>query len=310
VLTESRTPHIEKLIQELSTVEGLEVVSVNRILDCDATAVTKKVVDDDVKIEKLTDPRLELFNKFAKTLDSRNVSNALKHLSALKSIAESGDPEAHHIVLEDDILAGAHWSDALLACLQNLPEGYDIVALGIPGSSEAQFQLASNLYEVLPCCDSYLVSADAASKLSRAFKPIRFITNVHLSYLAKTLKLDVYLHKPNMFLDGSKYGAFISTLTPGNQLILNREYIEAKNALDKPEGKLDERVRKALYENPHSLHPDFKHLQALYEWRKNGPAAAEPVFKDALACYDANNALITNESQFLRDYIRLHAEIQ
>nr|WRJ69848.1 hypothetical protein TetV2_00403 [Oceanusvirus sp.] len=310
-LTEARTPHIEKLIRDISEVEGLEVVSVNRVADGDSTAVTKKVVDEDVKIEKLTDPRLESFNKFAKTLDPRNVSNALKHLAALKAASESAhDGSVMHLVLEDDVLAGAQWSEALLSCLRNLPSGCDVVALGIPGNSEAQFQLAGNLYDVLPCCDSYLITKEAAAKLARAFKPIRFITNVHLSYLARSLKLAVYLHKPNVFLDGSKYGAFISTLTPGNQLILNRAYIEGKNALADPENKLDEGVRKALFDNPHSLHPDFKHLQAMYEWKKSGAAAAEPLFEDALASYDANNALVTNESPFLRDYIRLHAFIQ
>ena len=43
---------------------------------------------------------------------------------------------------------------------------------------------------------------------------VRFITNVHLSYLVKSLKLNVYLHKPNVFLDGSKYEAFIHAPRP------------------------------------------------------------------------------------------------
>ena len=34
------------------------------------------------------------------------------------------------------------------------------------------------------------------------------------------------------------------------------------------------------------------------------------MFREALAVYDANNALVSNESPFLRDYIRLYAELQ
>ena len=308
-VTEYRGEHIERIVAEISAAEGVEVVSVNRVYDSEATAVTPEVVERDVKLEKL-EGRLDAFNKYTRTLDARNVSNALKHLAALNGVS---NPDAFHIVLEDDVLLSSTWAKALAACLRSLPADYDIVALGIPGAKEG-FQPSAELYEVLPCCDSYLVSPKAAEKLRRAFKPVRFAANVQLGYLAKAFDLNVYLHNPNVFLDGSKYGAFVSTLTPTNHLVLNRAYVEARKALNEaaPDVALDADLdlKKSIFDNPHAEHPDFKHLQALYEWRTSGAAAAEPVFKAALEAYDAGGALVNSESQFLRDYIQLHAELQ
>jgi hypothetical protein len=313
-VTEYRGEHIERIVAEISAAEGVEVVSVNRIVDCDATAVTPEVVERDVKLEKL-EGRLDAFNKYTRTLDARNVSNALKHLAAMSGVvnASAKANDAFHIVLEDDVLLSSTWAKALAACLRSLPADYDLVSLGIPGSKEG-FQHACELYEVLPCCDSYVVSPKAAEKLMRAFKPVRFATNVQLGYLAKAFDLTVYLHNPNVFLDGSKYGAFVSTLTPTNHLVLNRAYVEARKALNEvaPDVALDADLdlKKSIFDNPHAEHPDFKHLQALYEWKTGGAAAAEPVFKAALDAYDAGGALVNSESQFLRDYIKLHAELQ
>ena len=90
---------------------------------------------------KLTDPP-GLVYPFAKTL-TRNVSNSLKHLHALKASRRPATP-THHIVLEDDALAGDGWADALKSCLESRPEDADLVMLGIP-DSQAEFQSASGL---------------------------------------------------------------------------------------------------------------------------------------------------------------------
>lgn len=309
--TSARDQHRQNVCHELQ--KEFEGSTVTVIEEFDADTITREVSQNHVKIEKLTDPRTEAFNKYTKPIDVRNLSNAMKHQSALKKIAEaSEEPNTYNLVVEDDVLMGANWPSALRACVHEMPKDCDMVMLGIPGNSSERFQPASSVHEAIPCIDSYIVTKKAADTLSRSFFPVRFITNVHISYLAKTMNINIYLVKPNVFLDGTKYGSFVSTLTPGNQLFLNRDYVHAKAALsDNPAVNVpDKEVRALLYDTQLSGHPDFKHLQALFEWKTAGAESAVEKFKEAIALYDANNAMVTNESPALRDYIRLHKDLQ
>ena len=309
-MTAARRPHCEVFVEQLKRAHEVEW---RFVTEAEPGEITGEFVANSIRLEQQTDPRLERYNKYSKPLNVRHVSNARKHLAALKRVADSAAPDGTvYLVLEDDILATNNWLENLERVVEEAPADRDLVALGIPSNSTTTQELGDP-YEVFPCCDSYMVTKKAAEKLAAAFLPLRYVTNVHLAYLARTLKLRAYLGHPIVFLDGSKYGGFISVLNAGNQLILNSTYMGARrqlvdeNATD-PE-KLDDILR-SLESSPFKQHPDFMHMQALAEWRKNGAAAAVDRFKAALDTYKINQALVNSESQFLRDYISLHRDTQ
>ncbi|AUF82736.1 hypothetical protein TetV_654 [Tetraselmis virus 1] len=308
-LTENRATHYEDSV--FLVLNNLYDVKITKITDHDFDTITKEIVDSSVKLENLSDPRLSSFNKYTKTLDVRNLSNALKHKQALQNIVKYNSDhqsDTFHLVLEDDILTGNNWKENLSSCLQQLPSDADMVFLGVPGSTNATFQTLHDSYDITPCCDSYLITQSAADNLSRAFFPIRFLTNIHLSYLINTLNIKAYLHKPNIFLDGSKYGTFVSSLNPSSQLILNKDFVRAKKAIIS--GQCDTDIKTMIYDGPHSQHPDFKYLQAMFVWNTRGPKEAEPVFQEALTAYDNYNSFVNNESPILRDFISLYKDMQ
>lgn len=309
-MTSARRPHCETFIEQLKQTHEVDW---RFITEAEPNEITPEFIRNNIKLKQLTDPRLEKYNKYSKMLNVRHVSNARKHLAALKNIVNSKDEEdTVYLILEDDILATNNWLENLEQVVRKAPSDYDLVALGIPSNSSA-IQELGDPYEVFPCCDSYMVTKKAAKMLTAAFLPLRYVTNVHLAYLVKSLKMRAYLGHPIVFLDGSKYGGFISVLNPGNQLILNSAYMGARRQLVDEKACDPEKLRDiitSLETSPFKQHPDFMHMHALAEWRKNGPRSAKEIFKTALDTYQVNQALINSESQFLRDYISLHKDIQ
>lgn len=272
---------------------------------------------DDLKEENKTQT-ITFYNQFLKNMHLFQLSNALKHYKALELIANSGDDEIS-IVLEDDVVYEEKICLLLEKLIANLPSSYDMIFMGLPGNieiknrNEIKYQNTSEVFRVLPYTDSYLVTKQAAKRLYDEFLPIKFVGNIHLSYLLEKLNLKTVLTLPNIFADASKLGMFLSTLNPNNALVFNQDYMRLKTAVSK-EGDLtadeikalDEIVTKSQIQN----HPDFGYQKALYYVKQKKYKEAEKLYEDALNIYTANNCIVNHESAFLKDYIRLYKHLQ
>ena len=118
----------------------------------------------------------------------------------------------------------------------------------------------------------------------------------------------------NIFMDGSKYGLFLSVLNPNNALLFNNEYMKAKILNDKGINDLSANDKKDLEkifkESMIAGNPDLMHLHALYKIKNNNFKEAEEIFENALKVYQAYNCILNHESQFLRDYIKNYKNLQ
>lgn len=272
---------------------------------------------DDLKEENKTQT-LTFYNQFLKNMHLFQLSNSLKHYKALEYIANSDDGDLN-IVLEDDVVYEEKVCYLLEKLFNKLPTDYDMVFLGLPGNTEVKdrndikYQNTSEVFRVLPYTDSYLISKKAAKSLYDEFLPIKFIGNIQLSYLIEKLNLKTVISLPNIFMDSSKMGMFLSTLTVNNALVFNGDYMRLKNAVQKegdftPEEikQLDEVVSKSQIQS----HPDFMYVFACYLTKQKKYKEAEKVYENALNIYTANNCIVNHESAFLKDYIRLYKNLQ
>lgn len=272
---------------------------------------------DDIKEENKAASPL-FYNQFIKNMHLFQLSNALKHYKALEYIANSED-DVVSIVLEDDVVYEDKVCLLLEKVLLSLPIDYDMVFLGLPGNTavtnrnEIKYQPTSEVFRVLPYTDSYIISKGTAKRMYDAYLPIKFLGNIQFSYLIETLKLKTVITLPNIFLDGSKFGLFLSTLTPNNILVFNGDYMYLKNAVTKEEPITDEEHKKIdeiIEKTPIQNNPDFMYVKAQYLTKQKKYKEAESIYEKAYTVYTGNNCIVNHESAFLKDYIRLYKYIQ
>jgi hypothetical protein len=221
-------------------------------------------------------------------------------------------------VLEDDILYEDKVCSALEKLVTFLPKAYDLIFLGFPTINETPdtskyvFQETQKIFKVLPFCDSYLLSHSAAKALSANYVPIKFSNNVQMSYVCDKIGINTLQSIPNIFIDGTKYGLFLSKLTPNNPLIFNNDFTTLRNIIAKEEltSADHEAVSELTSKSAIRNNPDFIHLECAFHMRCKNYIKAKEKYDLAYKTYMSNGCIVTNESGFLRDYIRCHKYIQ
>jgi GR25 family glycosyltransferase involved in LPS biosynthesis len=242
--------------------------------------------------------QFEKYNQFLKNLHLFQLSNSLKHYKALQLIKENSQDDDINLILEDDVLFEDKIALSLDRLIKNIK--HEILFLGLPSNlnaNEHQFQNTKEIFpNGLPYNDSYIVTKQTATKLSDNYLPIKFINNIHLTYLLEKINEEPYLAIPNLFIDGSRFGSHLSVLTANNTLLFNNEYMQAKTNID---------TYDFSKETPLNNHPEYMYLKALNCVKNKKYDEAIELYKKALEIYKANNCIINNECQFLKDYTRV-----
>lgn len=298
--------------------KNITISSVNTVDVMDPEDIGIDTIRTCVDYGKIQESHVEFYNQLLRNLHVNQLSNTLKHLRALELIAKNSTDNELNLIVEDDILYEDKVCFSFEKMVQAMPNKYDIILLGMPTTTEVvdkskfSFQETRKIFRVLPVCDSYLVSHSAAKALVMNYKPIKFANNIQLSYIADKLGIEMLQSIPNIFIDGTKYGFFLSKLSSNNPLIFNNDFttlrsIVAKNELSKDDHKA---VEKLLASSAIKDNPDFIHLECLYLLKQNNYKAALKRFEQAYNTYMNNGCILANDSIFLKDYIRSHKHIQ
>jgi len=321
----------EKVISEFNKLLGkyqfrnIRSTKTRVITDCDPNDIDVQVIAKSVNYNPIQEEsgvpaqdQLTFYNNFLKNLHIFQLSNALKHYKALEEIVNTSGEDDMNLILEDDVL----YEDKVCMVLENLmtelPKDFGIAFLGMPTNVDAKkrlqlkFQSVREMFRVLPYCDAYLVSKAAAKKLYENYLPIKFVNNIQLSYVMEKARLQGVISIPNIFMDGSKFGMFLSVLNPNNNLMFNNDYMRVKLALENDALKVEEKeaLEKIMRESPFRAHPDFMHLTAMYNVKQKRFKEAEAVYEEALRIFQGNNCILNHESQFLKDFISMYKEYQ
>lgn len=282
-------------------------------MDIDITLIKKFV-----NYDKVSQKHLEVYNSLLRNLHINQLSNTMKHMKALQLISLCPDNEIC-VVLEDDVLHEDKVCLALERLFNQLPMRYDFIFLGMPNtvemkpSAEFSFQDTHKIFKVLPLCDSYIVSSQAARATVAHYHPIKFVNNVQLSYIIDKLGLSSVQCIPNIFIDGSKYGIFVSRVCPNNPLVFNNDFTLLASLINKGDlltSEDQEKIKQLLQTSPVRNNPDFIYLECLYHISCKDYNQAKQRFEAAYRMYVSNGCILTNESNFLKDFIRVHKYLQ
>ena len=255
----------------------------------------------------------------------RALSNAMKHYQALLDVAstfagsEEDESVKWSLVVEDDAVFNPDkLKEGIERTITSAPSDAEIIFLGFPSrrkppttdESTSEFDDVNEVVatQVLPSCESYLISSKAIERIADAYLPIRFPTNIQLTWLIRNKKIRAYSSVPNIFVDGSKLGSFTSSLDPNNQLVWNHAYCVLATHLRG--GALSE--FKTLWdEQPESFkfHPDALVLYADWQVASKLLKDAENTFAKALETYDANKCIVGNSSDFLKRYLKIFGDL-
>lgn len=265
------------------------------------------------------DEKLKFYNGALRMLHINNISNAMKHYEALKCISEKG--ESINLVLEDDVLFEPGFCAILDETIGKLADK-QLVFIGLPNNEEMKdktikFKDTKEMFKVLPYNDSYFVTPSTAKMLIEKFFPIKFLTNIQLTYLCDITDVKIFQTVPNVFIDGTKYGMYLSSLMANNELAFNKDYMMVKSVLNKVDAKQDliedeKKMLDQLFEKSDIReHPDFLLLKTKYlRYVKKNIKGAYDLYKKLFDVYKKNNCIVNNECMLLREYISVHAEMQ
>ena len=320
-----RLPIINQLIERLNASKLFESVTMELVTQYDPKDIDTHVVRQLVQLSK--DTGIDFYNELVKNMHIKQVSNMLKHLMAIRKVADAHAADSlravntTYLILEDDVV----YSEDVATILQKTIDGihqftspWDMVMLGIPAlhmENPSPIVPVTSMFRIMPCCDSYIVNPKTAEHIASQLLPIRMPTQQMFSYIGeKNTDIHILMTVPNVFVDGSKLGIYISNVTPNNKLFLNKDYNKLHNIAHKPADQITLEdmtdVKTALEGIRFTTHPDIIYLNALYKAKTGAPKEALELYTQALQSYQQNDAIINNESEFLVDYMRVFKDLQ
>lgn len=282
-----------------------------------AQVVQRTVNYETIKGENDQETTLSFYNQFIRNVHVYHLSHCLKLFKALEEITQNNKDDIN-LILEDDMLYEDKLCYMLDKLFDALPTGYEMVLLGCPSSTPTKsnnitFKNMNEMFRVLPLSDSLLVSTATATKLHGNFIPIKFMGNIQLSYIIEKTDVKPLVCQPNMFVNGSRYGAYLSALNCNNVLMFNGDYVNAKNILSKDGALTDDEkevLDKLFSTSVIKNNPDLLYLKAKYMTLLGKYKDALEIYDGALKIYESNSCIINHESLFLKDYIRLYGKLQ
>ena len=301
----------------LESLSNIVVADVTAHDPCEITGdLVKSIVDITAGPE--VEPE---FAALLKPMHVNQLSNNLKHFTAMRMVVENGKhfPNATHVVVEDDVLFNDDVVSMLATTTKSAPAAYDIVFLGLPSTktgtpNEVSFESTQGIFKLLPCCDSYVIDKKAAAAMVTAYLPIRFPTQVQLSHLMKKLQLAAYICSPNVFIDGSKLGVFMSSIEQNNLLLWNPQFNQIRAILAKAKESKSlagmEEVDALLKSAHFKDHPDFRYLAATAHAMNGRYDEARIEFDRAFDVYVAERCVFGPDCQFMKDFVQIFRYLQ
>lgn len=304
---------------------NVRMVTSHDTCDIDADSIKRLTGFEPLSTE--VTPLADRFNAMIRVMHVNAVSSALKHLDCLRQIGDRpGD--ALCLVLEDDsVVAEARLAEWMRLLIDSDDFRYDFVIMGETGLTTKyakdtcmlDVNAAFDAGAVLPVCNAYAVRPSFARELAERVPAIKFAWNVQLSlalHVCDRSKRNVVATSAPVFLDGTKTGRFVSTLTGDNKLSqcpAFSEMCEELTRLGVGQGKAASAAVERALAAPGVLadHPDVLRTYASHLTSLMRHAEAHAVLERAVRVMLRHPLVFTNNhSALLKQYIRSFAHVQ
>jgi len=310
-----RDKSVENIINKLKShaYVNLKVGTIHIVQSNDPNDIQLNIIQQIIDYSQIQDVAYASFNQFTKNIHINQLSHTLKHLDSLQKIAKSDNQV--NLVLEDDVL----FAEDVCIKLDEFFKVYDpkihgITFLGMPPQTEEAVSNPTIINKcidksLIPVMESYIITKEAATIISTNFLPIKFTTLIHVNYILQKTGVQAYQSSKSVFINGSKYGSFVSSLNPNNLLVFNQDYMTVYNMIQSQ--VIDDAKVLHVYENSSiKMSPDFMYIVGKYWNGRKDYTKARDLFQEAYNTCLLNGAIVNHESMLLKDFIRLHKHLQ
>jgi len=319
----SRKKLCDELRDKLKESSAFDKVSFTYIDEFDTKDIDNKLIEKYVDLSK-SNPN-SVFENLLKGIHVRQLSNALKHYEALKrSATTDADANTFCLIIEDDVVYSDNVVERLkktVDALKEYTEPWNLHFLGLPQPlsktpNVVQIAKVDSLFKILPEISSYLTTPAKAKQMVDEFLPIRFTTNTHMSYISLEKAKDKVCYTmstPNVFVDGSKFGVYLSSINANNKLILNQEYGKMYNKINNSDKFSPEEIKeidKTFEDMKFNTHPEIQSLKGQFLMKTGKYQEAKDTFELCYKMYLSNDCLLNGESEFLQIYARVFKYLQ
>lgn len=314
----NRLLNIERL-RDLAKAETMITINIKIIDEHQPETINVNNIKNLVKLEKLPEEENQFYQKFMKQLSKEILSNIFHHFKAIQMISKHSNNE-YGMILEDDVMYSERIFTQITTLLNHIKSvEWDIIFLGQPSDRSIQNMTNLSLTDInnenvlLHCCESYLLNSTTAKDILLNFFPVRFVYNIHLSYLINKHNYKCYKIFPNICGDGSKMGDYTSSIMMNNVLIFNDVYKDIYLSLENT-SVFDEiqieSIKKKFKSNPRKENADFSYLEGLFYKKIGDLDKSMELFEQAMYLYDKDSTPMNNTSTFLKNYIELYKNKQ
>lgn len=319
----NRGPRVAQLRSMLASYnyKNLDIEEIIIVTSHEPIDITAQDIQQYVNYDKPQYEHLQGFASFNKNLHINEVSHTLKHKHAIQMIASKNNQWG--MVIEDDSLFNEQdVCRSIDEVFDRVNQNHGIVFLSMPGQPGANSSVVpvvkNEASPLIPVTENYLIHSKYASKLLPNIVPVKYSHNIHMNYvLALCQDVPCYQSRYTVFINGSKYGAYVSSTTPCNVLIFNREYMmlfDITNKIEKGEVKAEdvahevaELIAKAA---PLNQHPDFLYQIGKYKILQGKHKEAQKLLLTSMQGIESGHGIVNHESWILRDLMRLYKHLQ
>lgn len=295
--------------------DNLVIKDIHVVYDHDPNEIPIQEIQKIVNYTQIQDQKLAFMNQFIHNIHIQQLSCTLKHQEALKRVVANNKCD-YGLILEDDVLFSDQVCKQIDDVFKEMSPSHPIVFLGLPNSEEPSRDLIIPVdkarFPLIPLTEAYIVQRDCASKMLTEFLPITFSTNLQINYVLGKCDIQCFQSKNNVFVNGSKYGLFVSSCNANNVLLFNKDYMTINELLNKDVLTPSDctYIENTIKNTPIAQHPDFVYLIAKYKVKKQEYKEAEKLFEQAYNVLLMNKAIVNHESAVLKDFIRLYKHLQ
>lgn len=294
-------------------------VSVNIISEPDINHIEQNIDKYNKRVNLDKNDSDDEFNNLNQKLTIGQISNMEKHRNIYNLIANINDDKVLHFIIEDDILISNDYINNIKLLFKNINNfnnfnNWDILFTSVSNNidnDDIDLLNSIDFFKIIISKSSYFIKKSIVSKLNNYLETIKYPLKIALSKFIVDNKNTIQskILNKHTFLEGSKIGIFLSSISPNNFLYQNNDFVKIAKLLNTSTitNELSNEAEKIYRSNQLNLNnADFQHSMGILYYKNGDYDTAKKYLIDAVYNIKKNEGFLNMNSEILNNCINMH----